>query len=195
MTSPSDTGRRPIIGVMGSGVDRHEELAQPLAAWIAARGYHLLTGGGAGVMAAVSQAFFEVERRAGLVIGVVPADGESERCHPPPGYPNRWVELAIRTHLPLSGARGMAALSRNHINVLTADVVVSLPGGDGTASEMRLAAHYERPCVALVADADQASSVPDWVACVTSVDEVAGFVDGHLGRSTTPGVGDGPTRA
>jgi uncharacterized protein (TIGR00725 family) len=181
MTGVPPAGRRPIIGVMGSGVDRHDALATPLGAWIASRGFHLLTGGGGGVMAAVSRAFYEVEDRSGIVIGVVPSDGESPRCDPPPGYPNRWVELAVRTHLSLSGARGMAVLSRNHINVLTADVVVALPGGDGTASEVRLAAHYGRSCVALVANADQAAAVPEGVPCLTSVAEVAAFVDAHLG--------------
>ena len=52
--------RRAIVGVMGSGVDRHEELAAPLGRWIAEGGHHLLTGGGGGVMEAVSEAFAAV---------------------------------------------------------------------------------------------------------------------------------------
>ena len=35
----------------------------------------------------------------------------------------------MRTHLPSSGAAGTSALSRAHINVLSADVIVALPGG------------------------------------------------------------------
>ena len=65
--------RRPIIGVMGSGVDRHDELAVPLGRWIAECGHHLLTGGGGGVMEAVSEAFARVPGRPGLAIGVLKA--------------------------------------------------------------------------------------------------------------------------
>ena len=100
-----------------------------------AQGFHLLTGGGEGVMAAVSEAFAVVPDRRGLAIGVLPNANDDPLCSQPAGYPNRWVELAIRTHLPLSGVRGLGPLSRNHINVLTADVVIALPGGAGTSSE------------------------------------------------------------
>jgi predicted Rossmann-fold nucleotide-binding protein len=36
----------PVIGVMGSGREPHEEKAQLLGAWLAHEGVHLLTGGG-----------------------------------------------------------------------------------------------------------------------------------------------------
>ena len=55
---------------------------------------------------------------------------------------NRLGEIVIRTHLPLSGNKGTDALSRNHINALTADYVVVLPGGAGTLSELQLAWEY-----------------------------------------------------
>ena len=175
-TSPSVPNRRggarrlPVVGVMGSGVRAHAELAAPLGRGLAEMGVHLLTGGGGGVMAAVSRAFAEVEDRAGVVLGVLPADGfqrtsgrggragdaesgdaESEpaQWEPPPGYPNPWVEVAVRTHLDARGAAGDAASSRNHVNVLSSDVVVALPGGQGTASEVALALRYGRPLVLL----------------------------------------------
>ena len=103
--------RRPVIGVMGSGVERHDTLAGAVGTWIASQGFHLLTGGGEGVMAAVGEAFAAVPDRRGLVIGVLPNARDDQRCRAPAGYPNRWVELAIRTHLPLSGACGTAPLS------------------------------------------------------------------------------------
>lgn len=111
-------------------------------------GVHLLTGGGGGVMESVSRAFAEVEGRAGLVVGVLPgyaASGEGA----PPGYPNPWVELAVRTHLDARGAGGSDIMSRNHVNILSSDVVVALPGGEGTASEVTLALRYGRPLVLL----------------------------------------------
>lgn len=47
--------RLPIVGVLGSGSEPHEEQAKPLGEWLAREGVHLLTGGG--VMEAVSRAF------------------------------------------------------------------------------------------------------------------------------------------
>ncbi|MDP6581012.1 MAG: hypothetical protein QF681_10175 [Vicinamibacterales bacterium] len=176
--------RRPVIGVMGSGVEPNDRLAGAVGSWIAQEGFHLLTGGGEGVMAAVSRAFAAVTDRQGLVIGVLPSIEDDPGCSQPVGYPNRWVDLAIRTHLPLSGASGTSLLSRNHINVLTADVVVALPGGPGTASEVQLAMRYRRPCVALVGDRSQIPGLPDQVVSVSTLEEVAAFVLEHIGRGT-----------
>ena len=63
-----------MVGVMGSGSEPHRELALPLGAWLARRGVHLLTGGGGGVMASVSEGFAGVGGRRGLVIGVLPGE-------------------------------------------------------------------------------------------------------------------------
>ena len=128
---------------MGSGTDSHEDLAAPLGRAVAENGWHLLTGGGAGTMTAASRAFTETPDRAGLCIGVVP--GAEDGGSSPGGYPNPWVEVVIRTHLPLSGAAGTGPDSRNHINVLSADAVVALPGSAGTWSEIELALRYGRP--------------------------------------------------
>ncbi len=65
------------------------------------------------------------------------------------------MEVPIRTHLPLTGERGTEAQSRNHINVLSSDVIVALPGGAGTASEVTLAVRYGRPIVAYLQSDDQ----------------------------------------
>src|SRR4029450_9485672 len=63
--------RRPIVGVMGSGAERHDALAAPVGRWLAQQGVHLLTGGGGGVMEAVSEAFAQVPERQGLVLGIL----------------------------------------------------------------------------------------------------------------------------
>lgn len=194
----------PIVGVMGSGVRSHEELAVPLGRRLARLGVHLLTGGGRGVMESVSRGFASVENRAGLVIGVLPFGGAgagvggadaagpgaggaehrvSRSWDPPPGnaevvpsgYPNRWVEIAIRTHL---GRGGTEFASRNHVNILTSDVVVALPGSAGTASEVALSVRYGRPVV-LFGDLDRARSLPPVVATARTVKEVIGFVREH----------------
>jgi len=175
---PNPVWRRPVVGVMGSGTAAHEERALPLGRWLAGAGVHLLTGGGEGVMAAVSRAFHDSSGRAGAVLGVLPGDPDSGRA--PAGYPNPWVELAIRTHLPLSGARGTEPLSRNHLNVLCADVVVALPGGPGTASEVRLAQRYGRPIVAFVTSPREIPDLPGTVPLAATLDEVVAFVTDAL---------------
>lgn len=145
--------RQPIVGVMGSGRQEHMELAVPLGEWIASSGCHLLTGGGSGVMAAVSRAFHSVAGRKGRVIGVLPGKVEAGEPVAPSGYPNPWVEIPIRTHLPLSGEQGRDPMSRNHLNVLSADVIVALPGGSGTRSEIELALEYRRPLMCWLGEA------------------------------------------
>ncbi len=135
--------RRPIVGVMGSGTESHEDLAAPLGRAIAGNGWHLLTGAGRGTMTATSRAFAETGNREGLCLGVVPSQQDGDGS--PDGYPNPWVEVVIRTHLPLSGAAGTGPFSRNHINVLSADAVVALPGSAGTWSEIELSLRYGRP--------------------------------------------------
>lgn len=199
----------PVVGVMGSGVRAHEELAVPLGRRLARLGVHLLTGGGSGVMESVSRGFASVEERAGLVIGVLPfsqpdaGEGGAGAGGPedlpgrsggspstgvgvtPSGYPNPWIEIAIRTHL---GQDGAEFSSRNHVNVLTSDVVVALPGSVGTASEVALSVRYGRPVV-LLGDLDRVRGLPSEVATARTVEEVIEFVRERLrGRCA----GDGP---
>lgn len=171
--------RLPIVGVMGSGTDEHRDVAEPLGVWLATIGVHLLTGGGGGVMAAVSRAFVSVEGRRGAAIGILPADPLGGDPIPRRGYPNPWVEIPIFTHLPLTGAQGSDARSRNHINILSSDVVVALPGGPGTCSEIELAVRYGRPIVVMgqpVLD----ERLLRRVALVRSLEHVQRFVLHHL---------------
>jgi len=137
--------RLPVVGVMGSGSERHDALAKPLGRLIAELGVHLLTGGGSGVMEAVAEAFVAVETRRGLSLGVLPGSWETGLA--PAGYPNPAVELVIRTHLPGRGDHGGGPTSRNAINVLSADCLVILPGGAGTHSEAALALRYGKPAI------------------------------------------------
>ncbi len=160
--------------MMGSGTEPHADRAVPLGRWLAKEGVHLLTGGGAGVMEEVSRAFALVPGRQGLVLGVLPGDPSSGLA--PAGYPNCWVELAVRTHLSHSGARGTEPLSRNHINVLTADVIVALPGGAGTASEVALALAYGRPVIAFVDVPTDIPGLPGGVPVARGLEEVVAFV-------------------
>jgi predicted Rossmann-fold nucleotide-binding protein len=147
-----------IVGVMASGKkelleDEEKRLANELGTAIAELGYHLLTGGGGGSMAAVGKAFLEQKQKllkanqlAGNLISILRAKELPQKR----GGKRNWEanadnglgEIVIRTHLPYSGNQGTDPLSRNHINALTADLVVILPGGSGTLSELQLAWEY-----------------------------------------------------
>ncbi|MCX6538857.1 MAG: molybdenum cofactor carrier protein [Acidobacteria bacterium] len=176
----SSARRRPVVGVMGSSSRSYDELAEPLGRFLAGIGVHLLTGGGVAAMEAVSRAFARVSPRAGLVVGVLPSDLQDGGPVPRTGYPNQWVEIAIFTHLPLSGISGADARSRNHINVLSSDVVVALPGGEGTQSEVELAVRYGKPVIAFFGDQLVEWRVPDGVVVARDLAEVRRFVEARL---------------
>ena len=176
--------RRRVITVIGSGqiADPNSEAVGRLVATL---GFDLLTGGGRGVMEAVSRGFSETKPRNGIVIGIIPATVQGleliedrraaatdVRYAPPPGYPNQWVELAIRTHLPDSGPMGTLRSSRNHITVLSADAVVALPGREGTLSEIWLARQYGVPIIAF---GEHLSPMQE-IAHARSLDEVRDFL-------------------
>ena len=180
-------GRRRVVTVIGSGRSADPCCAE-VGRLIATLGFDLLTGAGRGVMEAVSRAFYETSPREGVVIGIVPAQVQGiERLEqrasgdvvyePPPGYPNEWVELAIYTHLPDSGPEGTLRSSRNHINVLSADAIVALPGREGTESEIWLATQYGVPIVAY------GTHAPHGIYRAATLDELREF----LVRSLSPG--------
>jgi uncharacterized protein (TIGR00725 family) len=129
-------------------------------------------------MEAVSRAFFEVPDRRGAVIGILP--GSTDGAAPRHGYPNPWVEIAISTHLPLSGELGTDPFSRNHINVLTSDVLLALPGGAGTASEVRLALRYGRPLVAYLKRRSEIADLPAEALVRSNLTEVQEFVRSRI---------------
>jgi uncharacterized protein (TIGR00725 family) len=117
---------------MGGAVADDDTLgdARRTGALIAENGWVLLTGGRAcGVMAAASDGASDA---GGLVVGILPGDSREGAA---PG-----VDIAIPT--------GMSD-ARNAISVLASQVVIALPGGAGTISEVALALKAERPVVLL----------------------------------------------
>jgi uncharacterized protein (TIGR00725 family) len=140
--------RLPIVGVMGSHAEAWTAYAAPLGAHLAARGVHLLTGGGTGTMEAVAEAFCRAPGRQGVSIGILPAVADRERGFVPmEGYPNSWVEVPIVTPLGKFLGGDDDVITRNHVNVLTADAVVALPGSTGTHNEIRLARRFGKKIV------------------------------------------------
>ena len=150
--------RAPLIAVIGSGTQPHTRLSVPLGKWIAERGCHLINGGGQGVMFETAKAFTSIEIKSGLAIGILPAAQSCEteesraNCGAPPGYPNAHIDLPMYSHLHLSGESGKDPASRNHIIILSASIVIALPGGAGTRTEMELALEYKKPLLIISPD-------------------------------------------
>lgn len=141
--------RLPIVAILGSGDPDHgnPDLAHALGRLVAEMGFHLLTGGGRGVMADACRGFVSVESRAGVCLGIIPQSPDADE--PKEGYPNPWVEIPILTHL--AGRMGPdGADSRNAINVLTAWKILVLPGNSGTRAEVRLALRHGKPVLAVL---------------------------------------------
>jgi predicted Rossmann-fold nucleotide-binding protein len=112
-----------------------------------------------------------------VTVGVLPAG-------PPPGYPNPWIDIAVHTHLPDRGAAGASERSRNHLNVLSAHVVVILPGGPGTRTELELAQRYGRPVIAYLGRAGSIEGLrrDELPAVAQTQAEVEAFIRGKLGE-------------
>ena len=178
-TAHSPPWRLPVVGVLGSAEEAWEDRAARVGRWLATQDVHLLTGGGLGVMESVSRAFHAVPGRKGLVLGILPRHDMIPN-RPRPSYPNRWVEIPVYTHLRLSGARGTEPMSRNHINVLSSDVLIALPGGLGTASEVELALQYERPVIAYVRDRSEISALPEATLIESDFARVQAFVRARI---------------
>ena len=187
--------RRPVVGVMGSGVEPHAARARRVGRWIATEGYHLLTGGGDGVMGAVTEAFVSVQGRAGAALAVVPCMPGDAAATPLDGYPNRWVEIPIFTHLDTGHPAGDSPSSRNHLNVLSAAAIIFLPGGAGTASEARLALRYGRPGVAYLRAPEELPGLPAGIPVEADFERVAAFVRQHAGAAFKPRAGGAPPPA
>ena len=96
------------------------------------------------------------------------------------------MELPVYTHLPLSGVDGQHDLSRNHINVLTSDVIIALPGSDGTRSEVELAVKYDRPVAVFAESAAQVAHFAGGIPRLFDIKDVevflADLMERHGGR-------------
>jgi len=177
-----------IVGVMGSGTTEWDELAAPLGTWIAQSGHDLLTGAGKGVMLSVSRAFSGTKGRTGRCIGIVPTMPDAVLGFAPlAGYPNPFIDLPILTPLPRREPGATAeALSRNHVNVLTSDIVIALPGGHGTLDEISLALRYARPVMCL-GPYEAFASVPAEVGRSTRLDDIFRFITAQTAMKQSSG--------
>jgi len=132
---PSAPSRRPIVAVIGasSAAPLILEAAYQVGAAICAEGWHLLTGGGGGVMEAACRGFVEAGTLGrGAAIGLLPSDDAR--------LANEFVEIAIPTGI---------GFARNAIIARTAWAVIAVGGCSGTLSEIALAWQSGRPIAAL----------------------------------------------
>ncbi|MCG8505144.1 MAG: hypothetical protein MI755_11095, partial [Sphingomonadales bacterium] len=175
--------RLPIVGVMGSGDREFPPYDEALGAWLAGWPVHLLTGAGRGVMTAVSRGFAQVQDRSGRVVGIVPSQPHpmGETPVPKPGYPNPWIEIPIRTHLPTHRSADHGLTSRNHINVLSSQAVIILPGSEGTLHEISLCVAYGAPAI-YYQPVDALAPpwpLPQEISVATDFDALAEFLKGR----------------
>lgn len=157
----------------GLGIKRMDRTGRTIGMLVSRNWRSPFNGGGAGVMTSVSRAFAAVQNRKGQILGIIPGDFDGGKIVYKIGYPHPWVEIPIYTHLPLSGIEGKEPLSRNHINILSSDAIVALPGGAGTQSEIELAVHYGKPIICFTSSIDLNSS---GIRSTDSLDEVKRFV-------------------
>lgn len=164
------------IGIIGSGKQSWKEYSQPLARWIALQNYHLLTGAGKGVMASASEAFYRVEKRKGVCVGIVPTIPHTKLGFiPKENYPNPWVEIAIKSPLPTFDGSDPQQVSRNYICVLSSDLLVALPGNKGTRNEIDLAIRFQKPLI-LFAPESEMLDFPPHLPRTSSLTEVKKFI-------------------
>ena len=120
-----------VIGVIGSGdtEKRHDQLATEVGTLVARHGAILVCGGLSGIMEAASRG---AEQEGGTTIGILPGSDKGEA--------NPHITFSIPTGL---------GVARNVLVVKTADVLVALPGGPGTLSEIALGLNTGKPVVDL----------------------------------------------
>jgi uncharacterized protein (TIGR00725 family) len=128
----------PLVGVIGASSAEASVLAVAVAVGkaIGRRGWHLITGGGGGVMQAACEGHRLGRTETdppGVTIGVLP-------CNEPDDA-NPFVDI------PLSTGVGLA---RNAIIARAAAGLVAIGGCSGTLSEIALAWQFGRPIAAMV---------------------------------------------
>ena len=169
------SGRRPIIGVIGaSDADAPIlAIAEEVGAAIGQRGWHLLTGGGGGVMAAAGQGFLKGRGdRGGISLGILPWE-ESAMA-------NDYVEVPIPT--------GMG-FARNAIVARASDGLIAVSGCSGTLSEIAFGWQFGRPIAAMSPSGGWSERLAgerldtrfnEPIFNATSADEAVSYIEGRL---------------
>ena len=159
-----------VIGVVGSGdtEKRHDPLAMEVGSLIARHGAVMVCGGLSGIMEAASRG---AAQEGGTIIGILPGSDKVEA--------NPHITFPIPTGL---------GVARNVLVVRTADVLIALPGGPGTLSEIALALNIGKPVVDLgewkIEGTLTASTADEAVLLALELCETTGT---HGGQRALPG--------
>lgn len=123
--------KKTQIVIIGSADDiMHYDIAYAIGSFIAKNGWVLITGGRTGVMEAASKGAHD---HGGTVVGILPYDSFNGA--------NSYCDIVIPTGI---------GFARNSMNVLSADVVISIGGKAGTLTELAYAWHYGKPIISCV---------------------------------------------
>ncbi|MGQ9843611.1 MAG: TIGR00725 family protein [Spirochaetota bacterium] len=123
--------KKTQIVIIGSADDMQQyDIAYAIGSFIAKNGWVLITGGRTGIMEAASKGAHD---HAGLVVGILPCDRFDGA--------NNYCDIVIPTGI---------GFARNSMNVLSADVVISIGGKAGTLTELAYAWHYGKPIISCV---------------------------------------------
>ena len=141
--------RKKVVSVIGghSCTKKVEQIAKKLGKKLAKVVDILVCGGLGGTMEAICTGF---KAGGGLTIGIIPSYDKNDA--------NPYVDIVIPSGL---------GLARNVLVVKSADVVVALPGKEGTLSEIAYALQFGIPVISL-----NSWDMPG-VIKVKTVDEVA----------------------
>jgi uncharacterized protein (TIGR00725 family) len=129
--------RLPVVAVIGASAAEPSaiEIAEAVGRAIAARGWHLICGGGEGVMEAACRGFRggRPERSSNVAIGLLPGED--------PSWANEFVDIVVPSGI---------GIARNAVITRTANAVIAIGGCSGTLSEIAFAWQQGRPVVAMV---------------------------------------------
>jgi len=123
MTQDQSSNRKLMIGVIGTGgradsflTDEALAAAEAVGRLLAERGAVTLSGGGGGVMEAVSKGAHEA---GGLTLGIIPGMDKTT--------PNPYVHITFTTGI---------GIMRNWLTIRASDAVIMISGGIGTLNEL-----------------------------------------------------------
>ncbi|MBI1301185.1 MAG: hypothetical protein GC137_05935 [Alphaproteobacteria bacterium] len=173
--------RLPIVGVMGSHEKTWEEYADPVGELLARRGFNLLTGAGGGVMTQVAKSFTNVEDRAGVSIGILPAVDYKGQKLDTEEYPNPYIEIPMITPLSAKAQSDKMPFSRNLVNVMTSKALIVLPGSHGTQNEVSLGLYYNKPMIMFGPD-NAFAKFPEDPLRADSIHHLEQFLDDVFGE-------------
>ncbi len=142
--------RRNQVLVIGSSEDsKYNETAFEIGAYIAVNNWVLITGGRTGIMKSASKGAYD---SGGTVIGILPGSEFDEA--------NPYCSVVIPTGL---------GHGRNMINVLSADIIVSIGGSYGTLNELSYASLFNKHVICCVFTEGFSSSYPEFPENVINI--------------------------